>query len=49
MADMEMKMTVEEIKNAMLNPELIKHLHEFKASNQWGEVEGSFYILNKLF
>ncbi|MEX3623595.1 hypothetical protein [Viridibacillus arvi] len=34
-----MEMSVEEIKNAMLNPFLIKHLQRFNISNQGGEVK----------
>lgn len=42
----QMKMTVEEIKYAMINPEIIKHLHGLKVSNQWGTVDGRQLLLD---
>jgi hypothetical protein len=41
-----MVMSIEEIKNAMLNPDLIKHLHGVKISNQWGNVDGRQVLLD---
>lgn len=46
MSQEKMKMSIEEIKNAMLNPELIKHLHSLKISNQWGDIDGRQLILD---
>jgi hypothetical protein len=34
-----MKLTIDEIKNSMIHPDLIKHLHGLKISNQWGEID----------
>lgn len=42
----EMKMSVEEIKNAILNPDLIKHLHGLNISNQWGNIDGRQLLLD---
>jgi len=36
----EMKMSIDEIKNAILNPDIIKHLHGLKISNEWGNIDG---------
>jgi hypothetical protein len=41
-----MKMTVEEIKDAMINPEIIKHLHGLKVSNQWGTIDGRQLLID---
>lgn len=42
----EMKMSIEEIKNSLLNPDLIKHLHGLKISNKWGNIDGRQLLLN---
>lgn len=42
----ELKMSIEEIKNAMLNPDLIKHLHGLEISNQLGTVDGRQLLLD---
>ncbi|PMC36286.1 hypothetical protein CJ195_15880 [Bacillus sp. UMB0899] len=41
-----MKMSIEEIKNAMINPDFVTHLHGLKISNQWGDIEGRQLILD---
>lgn len=41
-----MVMSVDEIKNAILNPDLIKHLHGVKISNQFGQVDGRQFLLD---
>ncbi|WP_028393997.1 hypothetical protein [Bacillus cihuensis] len=42
----QMKMSIAEIKNSMLNPDLIKHLHGLNISNQWGQIDGRQLILD---
>lgn len=46
MPNQPMKLSVDEIKEAMLNPELITHLHGFKASNQWGDIDGRQLLID---
>ncbi|ASI81096.1 MULTISPECIES: hypothetical protein [Bacillus cereus group] len=42
----EMKMSIDEIKNAVLNPDLIKYLHGVNISNQWGGINGRQLLLD---
>ncbi|MES9782175.1 hypothetical protein ABWK43_15045 [Bacillus thuringiensis] len=42
----EMKMSTDEIKNAVLNPNLIKYLHTVNISNQWGAINGRQLLLD---
>ncbi len=42
----EMKMSIDEIKNAVLNPDLIKYLHGVNISNQWGAIDGRQLLLD---
>ena len=41
-----MKMSIEEIKNAMLNPDLISHLNGLKISNRWGDIDGKQLMID---
>lgn len=42
----EMKMSTDEIKNAVLNPDLIKYLHGVNISNQWEAINGRQLLLD---
>lgn len=42
----EMKMSTDEIKNAVLNPDLIKYLHGVNISNQWWAINGRQLLLD---
>ncbi|EOO25001.1 hypothetical protein IIU_06574 [Bacillus cereus VD133] len=42
----EMKMSTDEIKNAVLNPDLIKYLLGVNISNQWGAINGRQLLLD---
>ncbi|ACK92791.1 MULTISPECIES: hypothetical protein [Bacillus cereus group] len=46
MPNEEMKMSIDEIKNAVLNPDLIKYLHGVSISNQWGAIDGRQLLLD---
>ncbi|WP_350303312.1 hypothetical protein [Bacillus pumilus] len=46
MSQEEMKMSIEEIKNAMLHPDLIKHVYDLKINDKWGNIEGRQLILD---
>jgi len=39
-------MNASEIKNAIINPELIGHLHGLKIQNQWGTIDGRQFLLD---
>ncbi|MCU5391861.1 hypothetical protein OCE55_28110 [Bacillus paranthracis] len=39
-------MSIDEIKNAVLNPDLIKYLHGVNISNQWGGINGRQLLLD---
>ncbi|MEB9552355.1 hypothetical protein P4J22_23605 [Bacillus cereus] len=41
-----MKMSLDEIKNAVLNPDLIKYLHGVNISNHWGAINGRQLLLD---
>ena len=41
-----MIMTTADIKNAILHPDLIKHLHGVVISDQWGEINGRQLLLD---
>lgn len=38
-------MNASEIKNAVLNPEMIRHLYGLKIDNQWGVVNGRQFLI----
>ncbi|KAB2491191.1 hypothetical protein F8158_28255 [Bacillus cereus] len=46
MPNKEMKMSIDEIKNAVLNPDLIKYLHDVNITNQWGAIDGRQFLLD---
>lgn len=46
MSKEEMKMSIEEIKNAMLHPDLIKHLYGVKINDKWGNINGRQLLID---
>jgi len=46
MSQEEMKMSIEEIKNAMLHLDLIKHLYGLKINDKWENIEGRQLIVD---
>lgn len=44
--ELPMKMSTAEIKNAMMHPDLIKHLYGVNISDQWGEVNGRQILID---
>ncbi|WP_144514866.1 hypothetical protein [Bacillus pumilus] len=46
MSKEEMKMSIEDIKNAMLHPDLIKHLYGVKINDSWGNVDGRQLVID---